>query len=1143
MPKAGPCFLLLASVGVAFALLPDAARADTRPHGGLFRDPDVSTTQIAFVYGGKLWLVDRAGGVAAPLAAPDGEPSSPRFSPDGSRVAFVADYDGGDDIYVLPTKGGVVHRVTWHPGEEMLDDWLADGSLLFTARGREGLFRQTRLYRVSPEGGLPVALPVPYGSHGAIDAESRRLAYDPHGAEPPSWKRYRGGRAADVWLFDLETKGSQRLTDWEGTDARPMWHGGLVYYTSDQGEAHRLNLWVADPAKGTHRPLTRYADSDVRWPAMGPGPGGGGEIVFQKGDGLHLLDLATETVRAVDVRIPGERPALRPHAVDVSGDIHGWQPSPKAHRVVVEARGDLWTLPAEKGPPRDLTRTSGVAEREPAWSPDGRWIAYFSDESGAYELWIRAADGKPVTRPLTADGKAWRFHPTWSPDSERIAFTDKAAGLFVTTVETATTVEVDHDPIVEEDGIQAMAWSPDSRWLAYVRAPDGRDHRSLFLYDTATGSHQPATSGMFEEDAPAFDPEGKFLYVVSRRHFAPIYADVDDTFVYTNSDVLLALPLRRDVAAPGLPKSDEVEIDGDEEKDRTSRGAKDGEGPADGISGTWKGEAEGSPILGVDHIPFTLVLHREEDESLTGTLTTPQGDATVQDGRFDSSTGALVLALRDEDGLTWRIRAAVKGNEVKGTATLSSLGLDLDFTATWTAPPGNGKAEGKSAGRGEGKRPERVDIDLEGLEARAVLLPVAPGEITGLAVAADGALIYGRRSPRGDREPGKICRFDPGADEPKEETITAGSSRFALAADGRHVVVVRDGGKATIHRTAAGAKGDAVPTRGMRAWIDPREEWRQMIDDTWRILGDYFYDPGMHGIDWDAVHGRARAMVADAVVHSDVDHVIREMIGELNVGHANYFPPGGRRRHRGGGGGEGGGVGLLGCDFALEQGAYRIVHIVHGAPWDVDARGPLDKPGIDVSEGAFLLAVNGVPVDPARSPWAALDGTAGNPTWITVGTTPSLADETRDVLIEPLRSEMSLRYREWVEANRRRVAKLSDGKVGYIHVPNTGWDGQNELWRQFVGQHEKSALIVDERWNGGGQIPTRFIELLSRPLRNYWARRDGRDWESAWFAHHGPKCMLINGDAGSGGDAFPWYFRQSRLGPLVGMRTWGGSSA
>jgi tricorn protease len=1009
------------------------AAADQQPHAGMLRFPDVSKDRIVFVYANDLWTVPREGGVATPLASPQGAERFPKFSPDGSTISFIGNYDGNQDLYVMPATGGVPTRATYHPDVEVLCDWTPDGQLLFYSNRLAGLRRQTQLFTIPTSGGLPAKLPVPYGANGAISPDGQWLAYTPHTIDFRTWKRYRGGMQTDIWLFNLKDHTSKKMTDWEGTDSLPMWNGSTVFYMSDQGPEHRLNIWSYDTKTGKREQVTKFADYDVKWPSIGPGPTGQGEIVFQKGPELFLLDCATKLAHAVPVTIPGDRPKIRPRDFDTSKFMQAWDISPTGKRAIVEARGDIWTLPAEKGTPRNLTRTSGSAERDPMWSPDGRWVAYFSDETGEYELYIRPADGKGDPRKdekqrgepmpperLTTDGHGYRFAPAWSPDSKWIGFSDNTGAMYLCNVARKETRKFDTDPDANQP---RMSWSSDSNWIAYAKGVDNRQS-AIWLYNVATGEKHQVTSGFFNETWPTFDRKGDLLFFASNRNFTkPMYEDVGTTFVYANTDMLMAVPLRKDVKNPLAPKSDEE------------------------------------------------------------TPTTQPADATSQPASAPSTTSAPASQP--------------------------------------TSKP-------------DEKKP--VVIELEGFEERAILLPPKRGQFSNLSVNHEGKLVYTRGSARGEEDEPSIKIFDLVEDKDgkrEEKTVFDGAGFFVMSADGKKLLIRKDDKMAIVDAAPDQKMEKTVPTDAMKAAIDPRAEWRQIFNEVWRLQRDYFYVKNMHGVDWAGVRNRYAEMLDDCASREDVSYVISEMISELNIGHTYYF---------------GGDIedppkvtcGLLGADFELHEGAYRIARIHHGAPWDADARGPLSQPGVDVKEGDYLLAVNHVPVDPSREPWAAMQGLAGKTVILTVSSKPKLDNDARDVVVEALSDESPLRFRSWIERNRKYVDEKTGGKVGYIYVPNTGIEGQNELFRQFYGQTEKQALIIDERWNGGGQIPTRFIELLNRPPTNYWARRDARDWRWPPDSHPGPKCMLINGLAGSGGDAFPAYFRRAKLGKLIGMRTWGG---
>jgi tricorn protease len=1023
---AGSCALLLQT--------PASLAQDTKPHAGMMRYPDVSASHIVFSYAGDLWLVPREGGSATPLASPPGEENFARFSPDGRSIAFVGNYDGNRDIYTLPLTGGVPTRVTYHPGGEWLQDWTADGKLLFSMAGLAGLGRQQELYTVSPSGGLPTKLPVPYGATASISPDGTWLAYTPHSIDNRTWKRYRGGMQTDIWLFNLKTNESKKITDWEGTDSLPMFQKDAVYYLSDQGPEHRGNIWKYDIKSGQRSQVTKFKDYDLKWPSMGPGPAGDGEIVFTVGPEMHLLDLKSGQSKVVEVTVPGARPKIRPSRIDGGDQIRGADLSPTGKRVVVEGHGDLFTLPAKEGSPRVLTRTNGIHEQSPAWSPDGKTIAYFSDETGEYELYLRPADGSGEAKALTKGSKTYYYNPTWSPDSKQIAFSDKGGNLYLATVESGQVKKFDVEPWANQPG---LSWSGDSQWIAYAMGLPTATQNAIYLYNAKEDKKHQVTSGRFNDTSPTFDRKGEFLYYASQRDFsAPIYEDLGTTFAYADMSVLLAVPLRKDVKSPLLPKNDEEGKD-DEKKDEK----KDGDKSADSKPSADKHDAD----------------KKDADK-------------------------------KDDD----------KKDEKK-----------------------------------KEEPPKPVAIDVDGFERRAVPLPVKRGTFGGLTVNNDGNLIYLRMPHRGSDEKTSIKIIDLTADEKEEKNVVSDVIGVGISANGKKLLVFQSGAMSVVDAKADQKTDKKVPKDGLDLEIDPRTEWKQILREAWRLQRDFFYDPNMHGVDWEAVYKQYEAMLPDCVSRADVSFLIREMISELNVGHAYYF------------GGDDDpapnvSVGMLGCDFALENGAYRITRIYEGGSWDSDARGPLSQPGVDVKQGDYLLAVNGAPLDPKKAPWAAFVDLAGKAVTLTVSDNPTRDEKARDVLVKTLDGEGGLRYRAWIERNRKYVDDKSGGKVGYIYVPNTGVDGQNDLFRQFFGQMDKDALIIDERWNGGGQIPTRFIELLNRPVTNYWARRDGNDWTWPPDSQQGPKCMLINGLAGSGGDMFPWLFRYNKLGKLIGMRTWGG---
>lgn len=985
------CMLLLTSFGAAQVLAQVNAR--------MLRNPDVSRTHIAFVYAGDIWVVAKAGGTASKLSSPAGEESFPRFSPDGTQIAFSGNYDGNTDIYVMPAMGGLPKRLTHHPMPDRMIDWYPDGqSILFASAMQSGNTRFNQFYKVGKEGGLPEKLPLPFGEFAAISSDGKSLAFQYISRDFRTWKRYRGGMAPDIWLFDLQNFKSRNLTSNGANDAQPMWHGNTLYFLSDRDSNMRYNLWALDMSSGATRQLTKFTDFDVHFPAIGPE-----EIVFEAGGRLYLLSLAGEQYREVNVDVITDLTTLKPASKNVSDLIQSATISPSGKRALFEARGEIFSVPAEHGVIRNLTASPAAAERYPAWSPDGAKIAYFSDRSGEYELTLRNADGSGNEQKLSSFGAGFRYQPVWAPDSKRLAFIDQTLTLQVFDVAARKSTAADKMNWLTHGGLSSfsISWSGDGRWLAYSKLVDNQNG-AIFLYDTQANAVHQVTSGFYADAQPVFDPDGNYLYFLTNRSFSPSYSDVDASWVYVNTTNIAAVPLRADVAYPLAPRNDE-------------------------------------------------------------------------------ETGA---AKKDE---------------------------------------GEKKEEAASEG---GKKP--VQIELAGFEQRVQVLPPKAGNYTRLA-AVPGKVLYHRLPRTGsDDEKRAIVYYD--LKEREEKSIIDDADWYELAADGKKLLVRKRNNFAIIDVQPGQKLDKPLRTGELEATIDPKAEWRQLFTDAWRLMRDYFYDPNMHGVDWAAMRKQYGAMLDDAVTRWDVNYVIGELIAELNASHAYRFggdQESAPRRP----------VGLLGADFTLHNGAFRIERILDGGNWDDEVRSPLQRAG--VRAGEYLLAVNGEPLEISKDPWAALQGLAGKTVTLTINSSPSM-DGARQVLVETLDSEVRLRNLAWIEANRKRVEEASNGRVGYIYVPNTGISGQTELVRQFHGQFHKDGLIIDERFNAGGQYPDRFIELMSRRRTGYIGFRDSRPAAMSQTSRTGRQVMLINAWAGSGGDLFPYLFKEADLGPLIGTRTWGG---
>ncbi|MEN6335369.1 MAG: PDZ domain-containing protein [Phycisphaerales bacterium] len=1042
---------VLSSVAIvmfsAAAFAAETEESTHTPDARMLRFPDVSADQIVFVYAGDLWIVPRTGGVARRLSSPKGQELLPKFSPDGTTIAFSGNYDGNTDVYTIPAQGGTPTRLTHHPDSDQVVEWYPDGkNILYRSMMNSPSRRYNRFFKQPVAGGLPEPLPLAYAELASFSPDGTRMAFQFISCESRTWKRYQGGMASDLWIYDFANNTSEKFTDFAGTDAVPMWHEDTIYFMSDRDGQKKLNIWAYELRTQRTRQVTKFTEYDVKWPSIGPDA-----IVFENGGLLCLLDLDTETCKPLSIQVPTDLPQMRAELKNVSNRIESWSLSPSGKRALFEARGELFTVPEKHGSVRNLTNTSGVAERDPAWSPDGKNIAYFSDKTGEYELYLRPGDGKGQEKQITHDGMVFRYRPVWSPDSKKVAFSDKTGSLYIAGIENGKPAFVDKD---EWSNMSSYSWSPDSRWLAYVKQ-GANHHGNVMIYDSNDGMSRQVTSDYYDESSPVFDAGGRYLFFASNREFNPLYGDMDSTWIYPNSTKLYVATLTKDVESPLAPRSDEEEIKKEKDEKKKEEGKKD-EG-----KDQKKEEAAKDP-------------NNASDQQATD-------EAKAEEGK----------AADDKK----------EENDKK-----------------------------------DDKKVEPVKIDFDGFEGRVIELPIQAGNLDNLN-SVEGKLLFLRRLPPGARKPGepagRLLYFD--LKEREEKTVLDGIDGYDISADGKKIIYQAGGGYGIVDVGENKKTSDGrIASGSLRAWINPQEEWRQIFTDAWRIERDFFYDPAMHGVNWEAMKLRYSALLPYVVDREDLNYVIGEMIAELNCSHT--YVSGGDMEYP-----DSLSVGLLGCDFELDakKNAYRISKIYEGAKWDAEARSPLRAPGLKVNEGDYLLAVNGRPMDTSMDPWAAFQGLAGEVVRLTVSRTAD-ANDANDVLVKPVSSEFRLRTLAWIENNRRKVEEATQSRVGYIYVPDTSQNGQNELVRQFGPQFGKEALVIDERFNSGGQIPDRFIELLHRPIYNYWARRDHRDWQTPSLSHCGPKVMLMNGWSGSGGDAFPYYFREAGLGPLVGTRTWGG---
>jgi tricorn protease len=975
--------------------------------GRLLRFADIHGDQVAFVYAGDIWLASTAGGDARRLTSHEGMELFPKFSPDGQRIAFSAEYGGSRQVFVIGVGGGKPEQLTWYndvgpmPPRGGFDyrilDWTPDGKeILFRGNRLPWGVRMGRPYLVPAAGGMERALEIPESGAAMFSPDGTSIVFTPIDREWRTWKRHEGGRAQDVWTYDLKKSTSKRLTDWKGTDNQPLWIGDTIYFTSDRADG-RLNLWASDEDGGNPRQVTFHEDFDVLWPSAGPS-----SIVYEAGGYLYRFDTADGSSAKIDIRIHGDFLQRMPRHESVSDFIQSADISPTGKRAVFGARGDVFTVPASDGEARNLTRTPGIREMEPTWSPDGSRVAYLSDRDGEYDLYVRSQDGAGDEERITTDCDTWRFPPVWSPDSNKLAFGDTRQRLRYADLASGEVVDVDTGRF---GPITTYVWSPDSRWLAYTKTDDAQ-FNSIWVREIG-GDNRQLTGSFTNDYSPSFDPDGRYLYFLSDRDWNLSFSGYEFNYFYTDPTRVYAGLLKADGPALFQPKSDEEE--------------------------TKKKET-----------------NKEESE--------------------------------------------------------------------------DGDAEGKKKDEVE----KLVTIDFKGFDHRVVALPDGSSNFASVQAVSDGVLFV----RVGDDGP-EVRKFSLESEE--VETILPGVGNYVVSADGKKLLYAA-GGNYGIADVKPGQKPDAgrLDLSGMTMKIDPQAEWRQIFKDGWRITRDWFYDDGMHGLDWQAIHDLYAPLVPHIAHRGDLDYILGEMGGELNAGHfyVNWgdMPRADRTDN-----------GLLGAEIvAHDSGYFEIARIFPGENWQPGFRSPLTEPGVDVEVGAFILAVDGRSTRGVKNFYELLEASADRAVVLRVNSRPKDDDKARDVTVRPIRRETNLRYLEWTAQRKEMVDRLSGGRIGYIHLPNTAVEGNRELRKHFYPQAHRDALIFDARYNGGGFIPDRMMELISRQRLSSWARRGIEPFDTPGYFHEGPKACLANGYSSSGGDAFPYYFRKLGLGPIVGTRTWGG---
>jgi tricorn protease len=1004
--------LRLLAAPLLVCLTAAAALADGPPEARLLRYPDAWGDFVVFTYAGDLWRAPIAGGPALRLTSHIGQEVFPKISPDGKWIAFSGEYAGTRQVYVIPSWGGEPKQLTFYndvgpmPPRGGFDDWVLgwtkDGKILVRMNRVPWNVRMGRYYVVDPNGGLETPLEIPEGGSASFSPDGTKLAYCPVDREFRTWKRTLGGRAQDVYIYDFASKASERITDWKGTDNFPMWNGDTIYFTSDRD--HTLNLFGYDVKSKKTRKVTAFTDFDVLWPSLSSDQGA---IVFMNGGYVWHLDLKTEKAAKIPITLASDRAPIGTAWKDVKENVSGASLSPSGARVILEARGDLFSVPARDGQTRALTDTQGVRERAPAWSPDGRRVAYLSDATGEYEIWARAADGSSEAKQLTKDGAPWKFDPAWSPDGQKLAYGDRKHRLRVLDVESGATLDVDKG--LRED-LDTYAWSPDSKWLAYEKSYPTR-LPGIAIWSADTKKTILLGDGLARDHGPAFSADGKYLFFLSERDFPLVFSAFEFNYVYPRATRVFVAALASGTPSLFPPKNDEEKSAESKEKS-------------------------------------------EKDK-----------------------------------------------------------------------PDKNDKAEKKDV--------PPTAIDAAGLVARTQALPGVPaGNYPEMASTTEA--VWYARGVDGDGGPAARSLYRYDLKERKEEKALDGVAGWEISRDGKKILY-RVGSDWFVADAKAPLKaGDGkLDLSGLRMKLDVAAETRQMWDDGLRIVRDWFYDEKMHGVDWAALKKRYGVLVPYVAHRADLDFLFGEIMGELESGHT-YVAAGDEPKVPRVAGG------MLGCELLADaSGRYRIVKIFAGENWDDAWRSPLTEPGVDVKEGSFLLAIDGRDLTTKDNAYRLLEGKGGKLVSLLVGDKP-VKEGARTVQVRTIISEQNLRYLDWVKSRMAMVDRLSGGKVGYLHLPDTAQAGNRMLQKLFYSQASKPALIVDDRYNGGGFIPDRMIEVFSRKTLSFFARRGLESFQVPGFAHDGPQAMLVNGYSSSGGDALPYFFRVNKLGPIIGTRTWGG---
>jgi tricorn protease len=1011
--------LLVSGLTVSFILIASTvALGQTK----LLRFPDIHGDRVAFTYGGDIWTAAAGGGSAIRLTAHPGMEVFAKFSPDGNWIAFTGQYDGDEQVYVIPATGGVPRQLTFYPAkgpftprwgwDNQVYGWTKDGKqIIFKSQRDSWTLPVARLYTVSVDGGAAEALPMPEAGSGDFSPDGTRMVYSPQSRDFRPEKRYGGGQANRLYIFDLKSYDAKAITEGPRATRDAIWLGDTIYFNSDR-DGH-FNLYAYNVANGKTNQVTQSKQWDVRWPSSDHK----NRIIYEMDGELQILDTRSGKAAPISITVPDDGLARRPSRISAANNIESYELSPKGERALFSARGDIFTAPIEKGPTRNLTHSSGAHDKWPSWSPDGSQIAFISDMSGEEELYVVPQDGSKPPTQITTGGTGMRYQPDWSADGKYIAFSDKDGKIFVVTLADKKATEIVDAP---RGQIRDYVWSPSGSYLAFSYATNGNGFSQIHVWSATDGKVHRVTDQMFNAQNPVWDPTGSYLYFISTREFAPQISNIEFNYATNRDSYIYAMALRKDVKHPFPPESDEV----------------------------------------------------------------------------------AVTKPKDEG-----------------------------------AAPAEPKKEGEAPKPATPPPAKPLVIDFDGINARVARAPLGADNYGALATKP-GFLIYGvgpafYYGRQGDR-PAQLKLYS--LKDRKETVLVDDAGGLALSRDGAKALVRQGPGFAIYDTTPLGAQTrKPVSTAGLMVDRVPAEEWNQIFNEVWRRYRDWFYVPNMHGYDWVALREQYKPLLKYVAHRSDLNYVIAEMVAELTVQHAYVeggdfqIPP----RPR---------VGLPGARFELDKasGRYRIAKIFQGENEEDIYRSPLREIGVNINAGDYVLAIDGDELKGTDDPYRLLRNKADNPVSLTVNSKPTM-DGSRTVSYRPITDETNLIYLDWVEANRKRVADATGGRVGYIHIPDMGANGIREFIKWYYPQIDKEGLVVDVRANGGGNVSRMLIERLRRKLLgvNYGRTDDiGNPYPDGVFI--GPMVALLDQNSASDGDIFPWMFREAGLGPLIGKRSWGG---